>query len=400
MNPSIINKGGFKVTQQNSNSKQLKAQDVYQLVSASLQEHFQLDMANRNYSAQDIWDVLVAASVGRMSIEMASQLLEGAPSGTLVRTRVKEMLQEIGGLADVEKDVNELLTAKLPRKLLRSKLPVAIDLTELAYHGQHAVDDPFVRRGRAKSGTTHFYVFATLYVVKKNRRYTLAIRLMRREEKAQDVVEQLLARGQQLGLRVKRLYLDRGFDNNGMVAYLKKQAFPTIIPLVIRGKQGGSRALLVGRKSYTTTYKRRSTIYDQETLPLSIVCKYSKGKYKRNGVFHFAYIVIGTLKQQPAQIAEEYRRRFGIETCYRLMNTVRARTTSKIAAFRLLLVALAFLWLNLWQYIKWSYLFSPKPGPRSVLHHLLPLARWCLWLWEMIKQRLRFSLVILIPLDV
>jgi len=400
MNPSIYHNGGLKVAKQYSNNKQLTAQDVYRLVNVTLQEHFQLDMKNRNYSAQDIWDVLVAASVERISIEMASQLLESAPSGTMVRTLVKDMLQNMGQLQDVELQVNELLTTKLPRKLLKSKLPVAIDLTELPYHGQQAEDDPFVRRGRAKSGTTHFYVFATLYVVKKNRRYTLAIVLMRQSEKAQDVVERLLARGQQLDLRIKRLYLDRGFDNNGLVAYLKKQSFPTIIPLVVRGKKGGSRALLVGRKSYTTTYKRSSTIYGQESLPLYIVCKYSKGKYKRNGVFRFAYIVIGALKRQPVQIAEEYRRRFGIETSYRLMNTVRARTTCKIAAFRLFLVALAFLWLNLWQYIKWVYLFVPKPGPRMVLHHLLPLARWRLWLWEMIKQRLGFSLVIHIPLDV
>lgn len=388
------------MAKQNSNSKKLRAQDIYQLVNATLQEHFQLDMENRTYSAQDVWDVLVAASVERISVEMASQLLEGAPSGTMVRTLVKSMLQDIGQMAALEKQVNQLLTARLPRRLLRSKLPAAIDLTELPYHGQGAEDDPYVRRGRAKSGTTHFYVFATLYVVKKNKRYTLGLVLMKQGEKAQDVLERLLAYGRQLGLRLKRLYLDRGFDNNGLIAYLKKQPFPTIIPLVVRGKQGGSRALLVGRKSYTTTYERKSTVYDAQTLPLFIVCKYSKGKYKRKGVFRFAYIVIGNLKRQPAQIAEEYRRRFGIETSYRLMNTVRARTTCKVATFRLFLVALAFLCLNLWQYVKWTYLFVPKPGPRKVLHHLLPLARWRLWLWEMIKQRLGFSLVIHTPLEV
>jgi len=399
MGASIFHNGGLKVAKQNHNNKQLTAQDIHQLVSDVLQEHFQLDMTNREYTAPDIWDVLVAAVVERLSLEMASQLLEAAPSGTLVRTVVKSMLQDVGEMATLERRVNELLTARLPRQLLKSKLPVAIDLTELPYHGQHADDDPYVRRGRAKQGTTHFYVFATLYVVKKNKRYTLGVVLMGRTEKAQGVVERLLAWGQQLGLRPKRLYLDRGFDNNGLLAYLKKQPFPTIIPLVIRGKQGGSRALLVGRKSYITSYERTSTIYDQETLPLYIVCKYSKGKYKRKGVFRFAYIVIGDLKGQPAQIAEEYRRRFGIETSYRLMNTVRARITCKIASFRLFLVALAFLCLNLWQYVKWVYLFTPKPGPRTVLHHLLPLARWRLWLWEMIKQRLGFSLVIHIPLE-
>jgi hypothetical protein len=399
MGPSISHKGGPKVAKQNNSSKQLTAQDVHQLVGETLQEHFQLDMTNRDYTAQDIWDVLVAAAVERLSIEMASQLLEAAPSGTLVRTLIKNMLQDVGEITMLEKRVNELLTARLPRKLLQSKLPVAIDLTELPYHGQHADDDPYVRRGRAKQGTTHFYMFATMYVVKKNKRYTLGVMLMGRTEKAQDVVERLLGWGKELGLRLKRLYLDRGFDNNGLVAYLKKQPFPTIIPLVVRGKQGGSRALLVGRKSYTTTYERKSAVYGQETLPLHIVCKYSKGKYKRNGLFHFAYIVIGKLKSQPAQIAQEYRRRFGIETSYRLMNTVRARTTCKIAFFRLFLVALAFLCLNLWQYVKWAYLFTSKPGPRTVLHHLLPLARWRLWLWETIKQRLGFSLVIHIPLE-
>ena len=132
---------------------------------------------------------------------------------------------------------------------------------------------------------------------------------------------------------------------------------------------------------------------------MHIVCTYSKGRYRRRGLYRFAYIVIGILQMAPRQIAEEYRRRFGIETSYRLMNTVRARTTSRSAALRLFLVTLAFLLLNLWSYVKWRHLFVPKPGPRQVLHHLLPLARWRLWLWEMVKQRLGFALVITIPLE-
>ena len=229
--------------------------------------------------------------------------------------------------------------------------------------------------------------------------YTLAVTLMRRSEKALDVLKRLLEQGQALGLRLKRLYLDRGFDNNGVIAYLKEQSFPTIIPLIIRGKQGGTRALLKGRKSHQTTYTRSSTQYGEQVFMVHIVCKYSKGRYGRRGVYHFAYIVIGELKMLPYQIFEEYRHRFGIETSYRQMNTMRARTASTSVALRLFFVALAFLLLNLWCYVKWCHLFVPKRGPRQVLHHLLPLARWRLWLWEMIKQRLGFSLAIAIPLQ-
>jgi putative transposase len=379
--------------------KQVTAAEVYQLVRDTLQEHFQLDMSNRNYEAQDIWDVLIAASVERVTVEMASCLLDDAPCGNTVRAIVKELLNDVGQLAKLEASMNALLVKQLPKKLLRSRLPGAADITEIPYHGQHEEDEELVRRGRAKSGTTHFHCFATLYVVKKNKRYTLAITLMRQSDKVLDVLQRLLSRGQALSLRLKRLYLDRGFDNNGVIAYLKQQPFPTIIPLVIRGKTGGTRALLVGRKSYHTTYTRKSVTYDQETFPVHVVCIYSKGRYRRRGLVHFAYIVIGQVSMQPRQIADEYRRRFGIETSYRLMNTVRARTTSRSAELRLFFVTLAFLLLNLWSYVKWAHLFIPKRGPRQVLHRLLPLARWRLWLWEMVKQRLGFSLTITIPLE-
>jgi putative transposase len=111
----------------------------------------------------------------------------------------------------------------------------------------------------------------------------------------------------------------------------------------------------------------------------------------------FAYLVIGQLKLRPDQIFHEYRRRFGIESSYRLMDTLRARTTTHCVALRLFFVALAFLLLNLWCFVKWTHLFVSSPGPRRILHHLLPLARWRLWLWEMIKLRLGFSLKIVIP---
>ncbi len=234
----------------NEKTKQLSAQDVYQLTSDTLQEVFPLDLSGSLYEAQDIWAVLVAAAGERVTIETACGLLEEAPSPNTVRGIVRDMVGDEAALGQLEGQVNKLLAARLPKSLLKRARPAAIDVTEIPYHGQHEEEDEHIRRSRAKHGTTHFHCFGTLYVLKATKRYTLAITLVRRSDKMADVTERLVERGKELGLKLRRLYLDRGFDNNGVVAYLKRQSFPSIIALTIRGKEGGTRALLTGRRSY------------------------------------------------------------------------------------------------------------------------------------------------------
>lgn len=380
------------------NENRLTAQDIHKLTLETLQAHFGLEREDAWYDEEAIWDVVIAASVERETVETMSDLLEGSPSANTVRDAVKGVLLEADNIAALETGLNAMLLAHLPKKLLTRALRCAIDMVSVPYHGKHDEEDEAIRRGKAKSGTTHFHTYATLYTVKHNKRYTLALTFVRKSDKALDVLKKLQKRAAALHIGVKRLLLDREFDNNGVIGYLKEQSFPSIIPLTIRGKEGGSRALVKGcQKSYVTTYTRTSTIYPTETFSVHVACKYSQGRYKRQGIYCCAYIVIGELKMNPIQIYSEYRFRFGIESSYRLMNQVRARTTSKSPSWRLFYVGLALLMLNLWSFVKWSYLYISRPGPRQVLHALLPLARWRLWLWEVVKQRLGFSLDIIIP---
>lgn len=381
------------------NVKRLSAQDVHWLTQETLQAHFQLEREGCIYGAEDIWDVLIAAAVERTTVETICDELEG-PSANTARTALRGLLPDDERTAELEGPLNEMLVSHLPEKLLTKKLPCAADLVYIPYHGQHEEDDEAIRRGMAKSGTTHFHCYATLCTVKGNKRYTLALTFVRRSEKVLDVLQRLLNRVNSLEMRIKRLFLDRGFDNNAVIGYLNEQPFPTIIALTIRGKAGGTRALLKGRKSYVTTYTRRSTIYPTETFAVHVACKYAKGRYKRQGLCRFAYIVIGELNLQPLQIYHEYRLRFGIETSYRLMNLVRVRTTSKSSTLRLFYVGLALTMLNLWVFVKWTSVARPRRGTRQVLNHLLPLARWRLWLWEVVKQRQGFNMEILVPLTV
>jgi hypothetical protein len=379
--------------------KRLSAQDIHHLTQETLQAHFQLEREGCDYGPEDIWDVLLAAAVEQTTVETMCDELEG-PSANTVRDALKGIVPEEEQIADLEAGLNEMLVDRLPKQLWAKSVPCAADLVYIPYHGQHEEDDEAIRRGQAKSGTTHFHCYATLFAVKSNKRYTLALTFVRRSDTVLAVLQRLLNQVKQIEVHIKRLMLDRGFDNNAIIGYLNEQPFPTIMALTIRGKQGGTRALLKGRKSHVTTYTRRSTKYSTETFTVHVACKYGKGRYKRRGLYRFAYIVIGELKMQPLQVYHEYRRRFGIETSYRLMNLVRVRTTSKSPTLRLFYVGLALTMLNLWVFVKWTFISRPRRGGRLVLHRLLPLARWRLWLWEVVKQRQGLSMEISIPLTV
>ena len=265
-------------------TKRLTANDVYELTRDVLQEHLELDMSSSEYEASDIWDVLVTAAVQQPTVETACGLLERAPSANTVRTAVKALLMDDEQLVKLEATVNAMLVARLPKNLLKRARPCAVDFTDLPYHGQHDADDEHIRRGRAKSGTTHFHSFTTLCVVKANRRYTLALSLHRRSDTVLDALKRVLDTARTTGLRIRRLLLDREFDNNAVVGYLFEQPFPTIMPLMIRGKKGGARRVLQGRKSHTTTYTRHSVQYGTHVLPITVVCRYKKGRFGDHGV--------------------------------------------------------------------------------------------------------------------
>jgi putative transposase len=70
---------------------------------------------------------------------------------------------------------------------------------------------PYIYRSQAKSGTCSFYAYATLYVIKKGKRLTLAIRGIRNRDTNVAIITYLLASISSLKIDIKTLYLDRGF---------------------------------------------------------------------------------------------------------------------------------------------------------------------------------------------
>jgi putative transposase len=237
-----------------------------------------------------------------------------------------------------------MLKEHILKTLPSRPLIFAMDFTLIPYYGD-AENDGDIVKAKAKKGTNNFFAYATVYTILRNRRYTLAVKHVRKGESLTDVIDFLLDEITGAGLKISRLYLDREFYTIDVITHLKAREMPFIIPCVARGKSGGIRALLKDRKSYSTTYTMRSG-KKEATFHVNVVARYYRGKWNRHGMEYFAFAVSG-IGIPVGKTHKEYRRRFGIESSYRLMNAARARTTSRSPILRLIYIAFGFLLMNI-----------------------------------------------------
>jgi hypothetical protein len=76
------------------------------------------------------------------------------------------------------------------------------------------------------------------------------------------------------------------------------------------------------------------------------------------------------------RVYKDHRRMFRIETSHRLINQSRAKTSTRDAVKRLLLVAVSLLLANPWTHLKWIHTSHVRRGRhgRTVEEELLPYA--------------------------
>lgn len=116
-------------------------------------------------------------------------------------------------MQQLEQRLNQALQAQVPPKLCRRlrkrRVEVALDITDLPYHGQPEADEQEIRRSQAKSGTTHFHSYASLQIVHQRQRLTLALTWVTKGETRAQVVARLLEVARKLGLRLRCWSVDK-----------------------------------------------------------------------------------------------------------------------------------------------------------------------------------------------
>ncbi len=343
---------------QNPVPRKLKTSRIINLTVGVILDLLNLEAGpNSTYSGRQLIYHILSACISQTSISQISDFNEDAPTEGAIRARLKEL-----NLEEVQEKVNLMLKERVLGTLPKSPLKFAIDFNEIPFYGEEAGKGD-TRKSRAKKGTTTFFVYATIYVILRNKRYTLAVKYVRKGEKLTDVVDFLLAEAAGAGLKVRGLFLDREFYTIDVINHLQGDDIPFIIPCVRKGRSGGIRKLFVGKKSYRTEYTMKSG-RKQATFQTHVVVKYSRGRYGRKGTRYFAYAVYG-MDIPVSKTFHTYRKRFGIESSYKLKNLALPRTSTKNPVLRLLYVGLAFLLVNVWIYVHWMFLSERARGGRK-----------------------------------
>ena len=328
-------------------TRTIRSEQVLSAFIAVVRKNLPLKLRNTRITTEDILYVLAYANVHRLSIESACLELQNAPSGNRLREVLAESLPD---RATLQNRLNRIFRQQLHPSVWKGKrdFNIAIDLTLIPYHGQPYEDQKEIVRSAPKSGTTHFHGYATVSIVRDNRRYVVALRFIEYGEDMAEIVRWLLQRLKALHFRIRRVFLYKGFCSQPVFKVLDQHKVSFVTPIPVRGKSGGVRTLFQG-KSRVTTYTFNSPKHGQYTVQAVVVQRYSKGRYGRHKRKWFAYAVSGLSSGiLPAQVFELYRQRFGIESSYRQMNQVRARTSTRNPVIRLLLVGLAFVLFNLY----------------------------------------------------
>src|ERR1041385_1661288 len=301
-----------------------------------------------------VWNVLLRAAARMISVFAGCRDLANAPSQQAVFDALEDGLPRT--LPVLENRLNGALTTGWPRRLNRRSWQVAIDWHLQPYYGRPARSRNELYYGKPKQGTTKFHAYATACIVQYGHRYTLALTWVRRHEATVTVLRRLRARLDEIGLKIKRLLLDRAFFSVPVIEYLQSQRLAFLMPVVMRGRRAKKRGVRTGLR----WIKRQKAGWHAHTLKngkrmvtVSVCVAYPthRNRKDRKRVQQKLLFAAWRVKGLPTEIRERYRKRFGIESSFRQMRQARIYTCTRNPHLRLLFVAVALLLRNLWVWL-------------------------------------------------
>jgi hypothetical protein len=358
----------------------LHGENVREAVEALLDETFGWTAKGSKCDSRLVLNVLVSAAVTGRTIESVCNDLTVPVTSNTIRNYVNQQLT-VDGLEEQARQVNEALVKALPDTLPREGCEMAIDCHDEPFYGKRPELTRYSCGSQAKAGTTHFYRIASLYVMWRQVRVTLAVVYVQPEMSLLSVVQRLVERMTTLGFRPRVLYMDKGFCCGEVIRYLQQTPLPILLACPVRGKAGGIRRLCQGRRAYLTEY----VFTDGTAVRLALVPRRVPDKTGKRRTKWLVFVLVN-LNWSAKKAAQRYRRRFGIESAFRQLRQIRARTAGRNPALRFCLLSLPLILLNVWTFFRLAATRVLATGPTRWFPTLFQLPRFIAFLRRAIEQ--------------
>ena len=312
------------MTSHSSIPKQRNKAQAYLYFKESISSFLEFKGARKS---DDTIRTLLLASLDNGYVEGCAQNLHAC--GQTVRNHLKT--QNPQRLIQV----NHQIIKEMHKKGALSKpLILAIDWHDIMYYGNPSSQG--VVGAVRKNGSNHAYRFATISVLLNKERVTLAVAPML-DKCILGHVKRLLNCVLGLGLSIKLLLFDRGYYSVDLLNYLHSSRIKYIMHIPWFGEPLKARE---DRNYTTTTHNKRNS--QQATFRLVTLRQKAK-----------LLIFATNTSLKPRKLRKTFRKRWGIETSYRMIGMFLAKTTSKVYRLRVLYFFLAVVLYNLW--VLWNF---------------------------------------------
>lgn len=365
---------------------ELKSKECIDAVLQPLKDHVTIKI-NGSLTCEDIFRTVVNMSVGKNSVHSVSKQYQDVACETSLRYHLKKLNME-----ELIKSNEKILLQELIKTLKTGKsYEFAIDLTDDPYYGKiDSSNEKYVISGQAKKSTNSFYSYISLYITNKNERFTVSVLPVEKNKSMGEYLSYFIDLIKRLNFKIKVLCLDRGFYSIDVFEFLQNNNVPHIVPVIKRGEQ--MKQILKGNKARREQYVMKNS---KKKILLNIVIdvKYLKGKRGKKGLENLGFVVFG-VKWSPRKVSTVYRRRFAIESSYRMRNVVKPKTSSKNADIRYFYTLVSFLLKNIWLYLQKKHFTIVKRGPQVVDEDKFRFDMFIILIEEWLRKKLRVRLVV------
>ena len=360
---------------------EIRAEDCSEIAVDAINRNLTIPI-NGSLTQKTIIRSLVGMSANKLSVHSIEKVVEKIPCETSFRYHLSKV--DLDSLQEVQ---SKILTYTRDQILTRGKsYPFAIDFTNDPYYGEIVGDnDGFVIKSKMKDSTTTFYSYVSLYIITKGQRLTLGVFPVKKGVSKVGYIQKFLAIINDLDVNIAILCLDRGFYSIDVFSFLQTENIPHIVPVRKYGKD--LRKILRGNHSRYAQYTMMGT-GEPLDLTLAIDVQYLQGWNKKFGNVNLGYVVYG-IDWKPRKVQLTYKKRFAIESSYRMRNIVKAKTSSRNVVIRYLLTIISFLLKNIWVSLQGMFFSRVRQGPRTIDEDLFRFDLFRLFVWEGIRKKLK-----------